>query len=83
MENLNYNTLVGVIKLIKEIKIENEYIKLDSLLKLSDVVSTGGQAKYYILDGKVIVNGEVTEQRGKKIRVGDIVEVDGVKIKIV
>lgn len=69
--------------LIKEIKIENEYIKLDSLLKLSDVVSTGGQAKYYILDGKVIVNGEVTEQRGKKIRVGDVVEVDGVKIKIV
>jgi len=69
--------------LVKEISIDSDYIKLDQLLKLSSVVTTGGQAKYYILEGMVLVNGEVTLQRGKKIRVGDIIEVDGETIKIV
>lgn len=69
--------------MVKEISIDSDYIKLDQLLKLSSVVTTGGQAKYYILEGMVLVNGEVTLQRGKKIRVGDIIEVDGETIKIV
>lgn len=58
----------------KKIKISGDFIKLDSLLKFSSLVSTGGYAKMLIQDGKIKVNGEVCLMRGKKIRSGDTVE---------
>lgn len=65
------------------IKIDTEFIKLDSLLKLSGIVQTGGIAKNIIQDGLVKVNGEVETRRGKKIRQGDVVEFDGNKVEVV
>lgn len=66
-----------------EIKIDTEYIKLDQFLKFAGLVNTGGEAKNIILEGRVKVNGEVETARGKKLRVDDIVEIDGRKFKIV
>lgn len=66
-----------------EITIDSEYIKLDQFLKLADLVSTGGHAKYLIQEGLVKVNGEVETRRGKKLRSQDIVEVEGNTIKVV
>ncbi len=60
---------------MKKIKINTDFIKLQSLLKYAEVVGSGGEAKNIILDGYVKVNDEVITQRGKKIRSGDIVEV--------
>lgn len=57
-----------------KIKIDTEFIKLDSLLKYASIVQTGGEAKDLILDEQVKLNGEIITQRGKKIRHGDIVE---------
>jgi ribosome-associated protein len=54
------------------IPIDTEYIKLDSLLKLADAVSSGGEAKVRIQGGEVTVNGAVCTQRGKKLRPGDV-----------
>jgi ribosome-associated protein len=54
-----------------------ETIKLDQFLKLAQVVQTGGQAKQLIQGGYVTVNGVVETRRGRKLRVGDTVEVDG------
>ena len=49
-----------------EITIDSEYIKLDQFLKLADLVSTGGHAKYLIQEGLVKVNGEVEKlEEGK------------------
>ena len=62
---------------LKEIKIKEDFIKLDSLLKFSALCSTGGHAKMMILDGQVLVNGEVCLMRGKKIHKGDKVEFNG------
>ncbi|MBM6695148.1 RNA-binding S4 domain-containing protein [Pseudoflavonifractor capillosus] len=59
------------------ITITTEFIKLDSLLKFSNAVATGGEAKQIVQDGLVKVNGETCTMRGKKIRPGDVVEVDG------
>ena len=67
---------------MEKIKIREEYIKLDSLLKLSGLVMTGGQAKMEILDGNVLVNGEKCLMRGKKIRKGDRVLFDGTEIEV-
>lgn len=66
-----------------EINIDSEYIKLDQFLKLADLVSTGGHAKYLIQEGLVRVNGEIETRRGKKLRSNDIVEVEGNTIKVV
>lgn len=60
-----------------EVSIRDEYIKLDSFLKFSGAVMTGGEAKELIQDGKVKVNGEVCTMRGKKMRPGDFAEVGG------
>lgn len=54
-----------------EVKINTEYIKLDSLLKFENLVMSGGEAKQVIQEGLVTVNGVVCTQRGKKIRSGD------------
>ena len=62
---------------MKEISIDTDYIKLDQFLKFAGVVQTGGQAKVMISEGSIIVNNEVTLQRGKKIRKNDIVEIKG------
>lgn len=60
-----------------EVPISTEYIKLESLLKLANAVSSGGMAKNMILNGDVKVNGEVCTMRGKKLRPGDRAELLG------
>jgi len=67
---------------MKQIKIDSEFIKLDQLMKLADMVGSGGHAKSMIQDGEVKVNGNVEYQRGKKIRSNDIIEVEGIKIQV-
>lgn len=66
----------------EKIKINTEFIKLDSLLKYSGVVETGGIAKEIIKDGAVKFNGEVCTMRGKKVRVGDIVTIEELNVEI-
>ena len=56
---------------------EEETIKLEQFLKLAQVVATGGQAKMLIKNGAVRVNGVVETRRGRKLRPGDSVVVDG------
>ena len=62
----------------KQIKIDSDFIRLDSLLKLVNAVMTGGHAKIVIQESEVKVNGEICTARGKKIRSGDTVEFDRV-----
>ena len=65
-----------------KVKITTEFIKLDQLLKFSGAVAIGSEAKELILDGQVMVNGEVCTMRGKKIRSGDTVTVNGQDISV-
>ena len=69
-----------------EIKINTEFIKLDQLLKFSQVAESGGDAKEMVLSDMVFVNGELCSMRGKKIRPGDVVHVEfedeTVKLKV-
>ncbi len=53
------------------ITINEEFIKLDNLLKFSGIAQTGGEAKVLVQSGQVLVNGEVCTMRGKKMRDGD------------
>ena len=51
--------------------IGTEFIKLESAMKLANVIPSGGTAKLEIQDGNVLVNGEVCTMRGKKLYPGD------------
>ena len=66
-----------------EVKIQTEFIKLDSFLKFCGAASLGSVAKMYVLDELVKVNGEICTQRGKKLYRGDIVEFNGETFKVV
>ena len=66
----------------KEVNITTEFIKLDALLKFAGAVETGGEAKQVIQEGHVRVNGEVCAKRRKKIRPGDVAELDGIRIEV-
>lgn len=63
-------------------KIDTEYIKLDSFLKLANLASSGGEAKMFIIDGMVRVNGEAETRRGRKLYPGDRVEVNGQEFNV-
>lgn len=52
-------------------------MRLDHLLKVIAVANSGGQAKLLIQGGEVKVNGEVETRRRRKLKVGDVVEVNG------
>ena len=67
----------------EKITIKEDFIRLDSAMKLADMVVTGGHAKIVIQDGEVMVNGEVCTMRGKKLRIGDKVTFDGQGFEIV
>ncbi len=67
---------------MERIMIHTEFIKLDSLLKLAGLVETGGEAKVLIQAGQVQVNGEVCTMRGKKLRGGDTVTLEGRTVTI-
>ena len=67
---------------MNQIKIKDEYIKLGQALKLSGMVGSGVEAKIVILDGQVLVNGEVELQRGKKLHPGDIFSFNGEEAQI-
>ncbi|CAM3022854.1 S4 domain-containing protein YaaA [Hathewaya histolytica] len=68
---------------MNEIKIKSEFIKLDAFMKWAAIVSTGAEAKMYILDGDVLVNGEIEQKRGRKLYSGDIVTFNNEKFKVV
>ena len=71
MEQKNYTT-----------QITTEFIRLQDLLKFEGLCETGGMAKTRNQDGEVLVNGEVCTMRGKKLRSGDSVTIDGVTVTI-
>lgn len=61
---------------MKKVEIYTENIKLEQFLKLADVVSTGGEAKLFLLTNEIFVNDEVENRRGRKLYKGDVVKVN-------
>ena len=51
--------------MMEKIVINEEYIRLDNLMKFAGMCDTGGRAKYLIQNGEVKVNGEVCSMRGR------------------
>ncbi len=66
-----------------ELRPGEDSIRLGQLLKLVDAVPTGAQVKDVLLTGTVRVNGEPEERRGRQVRKGDVVSVEGMEDVVV
>lgn len=65
------------------VKINTDFIQLQSFLKFKGIAETGGQAKEFIQDGIILVNNEICTARGKKLRNGDVVTAFAVDYTII
>ena len=66
-----------MIKKPTEISIYSDYITLGQFLKLADIIQTGGEAKSFLAEHEVVIDGVLDNRRGRKLRGGEIVEVLG------
>jgi len=67
---------------MQEVILSKDFIELYILLKLESLASSGGEAKFFISQGQVLVNGAVETRKRKKLVAGDIVEFSGSKVTI-
>ena len=70
---------------VTEVKLKpgQEYITLQSLLQIGDIISTGGMAKVYLESEKVLVNNVLENRRGRKLYPNDLVVASGKTFLIV
>ncbi|MBD8033667.1 MULTISPECIES: S4 domain-containing protein YaaA [Solibacillus] len=69
---------------MNDLVIDTEFITLGQALKMTDTISSGGMAKWFLSEHEVFVNGEAEGRRGKKLRHGDVINIPGVgRFKIV
>ena len=68
---------------MSEFAVRGEYITLGQLLKAEGLAGGGGDVKYLLSEGGILVNGEEENRRGKKLRPGDTVLLpDGITRKL-
>ena len=67
----------------RTVKITTEYITLGQLLKFAQIIQNGGQAKSYLAENEVLVNGEPDQRRGRKLRPGDEILTSGICVTLV
>jgi ribosome-associated protein len=67
---------------MRTIEIRDDAIRLGQLLKLADFIDAGSEARELLLQGRVLVNGEVETRRGRQLVAGETVTVDGQTVGI-
>lgn len=68
--------------MIRDIKIKDEYITLGQLLKIANLVSSGGEEKLFLKENEVLINNEIDQRRGKKLYKNDVIKIKGNEYKI-
>ena len=68
---------------MKNLKITTEFITLGQLLKIENIISSGGEAKFYLQNNMCYVNDESDNRRGRKLYPNDVIKVENKIIKIV
>ena len=71
-----------MIKKTTEITINTEYITLGQFLKLADIIQSGGEAKTFLAQNEVEIDGISDNRRGRKLRGGEVIEILGQKYEI-
>ena len=66
-----------------KIELTKEYITLGQLLKITDFISSGGEAKFLVKELDITVNGEKEDRRGRKLYDGDVIVIEGNEFELV
>ncbi len=66
-----------------EYKLFEEFITLQALLKELGIIHSGGAIKSFLAEHHVYFNGELENRRGKKVRIGDSIDIPDMKIHII
>ena len=66
-----------------EYKLFEEFITLQALLKELGIIHSGGAIKSFLAEHHVYFNGELENRRGKKVRIGDSIDIPDMKIQII
>jgi len=67
---------------IDDVPLGGDVIRLGQFLKFAGLLDSGGNVKEAIVDGHVVVNGEVERRRGRQLQLGDIVSFDGRRVRV-
>ena len=67
---------------IDDVPLGGDAIRLGQVLKFAGLLDSGGNVKEAIVDGHVVVNGEVERRRGRQLQLGDIVSFDGRRVRV-
>ncbi len=68
---------------MKKIEIFGEYIQLDQILKKLDFISSGGETGMFLQSHSILLNGQKVSEKRKKIRPGDMLQIDEESYQIV
>ena len=67
---------------MREVRIRDESIRLGQLLKLADLVDNGADVKPLLMQGLVLVNGELETRRGRQLVKGDVVSLGDDAVRV-
>ena len=67
---------------MRDVPIRGDMIRLGQLLKLAGIVGGGGDAKAFLAEETVLVNGEPDNRRGRQLHPGDVISVAGEELKL-
>jgi ribosome-associated protein len=68
---------------VRDVPIRGDTIRLGQLLKLADLIDSGAEARSYLVESSVSVNGEPETRRGRQLHPGDVVVADGAELRVI
>ena len=63
-------------------EVKGEFITLGQFLKVTDWISSGGEAKFAVKELDIFVNGEKEDRRGRKLYPGDKVKIENKEYEV-
>jgi ribosome-associated protein len=72
----------GRVSAPRDVPIRDDSIRLGQFLKLADLIDNGADAKPLLMQGEVVVNGEVETRRGRQLAKGDVVSLGDDSVRV-
>ncbi len=69
-------------RVVREVTIRGDMIRLGQLLKLAGLIDTGAEVKAFLASEPVFVNGEREARRGRQLHQGDVVRVGECELRV-
>ena len=65
-----------------DFELNGDYVELNQLLKLVGICDSGGAGKMLVASGVVSVDGKIELRKTCKVRAGQVVTLQGVRIQV-